>query len=117
MICIFTYGASQEAHWVKNLPRMRETQETWVQSLVWEDPLEEGMQPIPAFLPGESSWTEEPGRLQSVGLQRVRQAPLSIGILPARILEWVACPPPGDLPNPGTEPISLVSPLHWQADS
>ena len=73
MACIFTYGASQEAQWVKNLPRMRETQETWVQSLVWEDPLEEGMQPTPAFLPGESSWTEEPGGLQSVGLQRVRQ--------------------------------------------
>ena len=36
-----------------------------------EDPLEEGMQPIPVFLPGESPWTEEPGRLQSMGLQRV----------------------------------------------
>ena len=32
------------------------------------------------------------------------------GILQARILEWVACPPPGDLPDPGTEPVSLVSP-------
>ena len=32
------------------------------------------------------------------------------GILQARILEWVACPPPGDLPNPGTEPTSLMSP-------
>ena len=29
-------------------------------------------QPIPIFLPGESTWTEEPGRLQSMGLQRVR---------------------------------------------
>ena len=28
-------------------------------------------QPIPVFLPGESPWTEEPGRLQSMGLQRV----------------------------------------------
>ena len=34
------------------------------------------------------------------------QAPLSTGILQARILEWVAMPPPGDLPNPGTEPRS-----------
>ena len=41
------------------------------------------------------------------------QAPLSIGILQARILEWVACPPPGDLPNPGIEP---RSPALW-ADS
>ena len=30
-------------------------------------------------------------------------------ILQARILEWVACPPPGDLPNPGMEPASLMS--------
>ena len=32
------------------------------------------------------------------------QAPLSMGILQARILEWVACLPPGDLPNSGIEP-------------
>ena len=36
----------------------------------------------------------------------VIQAPLSMGILQARILEWVPCPPPGDLPNPGIEPRS-----------
>ena len=36
---------------VKNLPVM---QETWVQSLGWEDHLEEGMQPTPVFLPGKS---------------------------------------------------------------
>ena len=33
-------------------------------------------------------------------------APLSMGILQAKILEWVACPPPRDLPNPGMEPRS-----------
>ena len=32
------------------------------------------------------------------------------GILPARILEWAPFPPPGDLPNPGIEPMSLTSP-------
>ena len=32
------------------------------------------------------------------------------GILQARILEWVACPPPGDLPDPGIKPMSLTSP-------
>ena len=55
----------------KNLPVM---QETWVQPLGWEDPLEESMawQPTPVFLPGESPWTEEPGGLQSMGSQRVR---------------------------------------------
>ena len=36
---------------------------TWVQSLGWEDPLEEGMATHPVFLPGESPWVEEPGRL------------------------------------------------------
>ena len=41
--------------------------EIWVQSLSSEDPLEEGMQPTPVFLPGESPWTEEPGGLQSQG--------------------------------------------------
>ena len=53
---------------VKSLPAVWET---WVRSLAWEDPLEEGMQPTPVFLLGESSWTEEPGGQQSVGSQRV----------------------------------------------
>ena len=39
------------AQMVKNLPAV---QETWVQSLDWEDPLEEGMATTPVFLPGES---------------------------------------------------------------
>ena len=43
-----------------------------VPSLGWEDPLKEGTwQPTPVFLPGESPWTEEPGGLDSTGLQRV----------------------------------------------
>ena len=56
------------AQLVKNPPTM---QETWVQFLGWEDTLEEGMQPIPVLLPGESPWTEAPGRLQSMGSQRI----------------------------------------------
>ena len=44
------------------------------------------------------------------------QAPPSMGILQARILEWVPCPPPGDLPDPGTEPVVLMTP-EWQAGS
>jgi len=39
-----------------------------------------------------------------------------MGILQARILEWVPCPPPGDLPDPGTEPVVLMTP-EWQAGS
>ena len=52
---------------VKNLPAMWET---WVQSLGWEDPLEEGMA-IHFSMPGESPWTEEPGRLWSTGSQSI----------------------------------------------
>ena len=44
------------------------------------------------------------------------QAPLSTGILQARILEWVAMPPPEYLPDPGVEPESFTSPA-LQADS
>ena len=46
--------------------------ETRVWSLGWEDPLEEGMETHPSIRPGESPWTEEPGRLQFMGSQRVR---------------------------------------------
>ena len=58
---------------VKNLPAMWEiwVRETWVPSLGWEDPLEEGMQPTPV-LSGESPWTEELGGQKSMGPQRVR---------------------------------------------
>ena len=45
--------------------------ETWVQSLGWEDTLEEGVAPTRTFLPGESPWTEEPDLPQPMGLQRV----------------------------------------------
>ena len=37
------------------------------------------------------------------------QAPLFMGILQARILEWLPCPPSGDLPNPGVEPRSRIA--------
>ena len=45
--------------------------ETWVRSLGWEDPLEEGMATHSSILAWEIPWTEEPGGLQSMGLQRV----------------------------------------------
>ena len=53
---------------VKNLPVM---QETWVQSLGWEDPLEEEMATHSSSLAWRIPWTEEPGVLQSMGSQRV----------------------------------------------
>ena len=58
------------AQLVKNLPAM---QETWIQSLGWEDPLEEGMATHSSILAWRIPWTEEPGGLQSIGTQRVGQ--------------------------------------------
>ena len=52
---------------VKYLPTM---QETWVRSLGWEDPLEKGMANHASILAWEIPWTEEPGGLQSMGLQK-----------------------------------------------
>ena len=51
---------------------MQETQEMWVQSLGWEDPLEEEMATHSSILAWRIPWTEEPGGLQSRGSQRVR---------------------------------------------
>ena len=57
------------AQTVKNPPVMWET---WVQSLGWEDPLEEGMATHSSILARRIPWIGEPGRLQSMGSQRVR---------------------------------------------
>ena len=53
---------------VKNLPVMWET---WVPSLGWEDSLEKGTATHSSILAWRISWTEGPGRLQSMGLQRI----------------------------------------------
>ena len=52
---------------------MQEMQETLIKSLGWEDPLEGGTAAYSSILAWRIPWTEEPGRLQSVGSQRVRQ--------------------------------------------
>ena len=56
---------------VKNPLPMPETQETWVLSLSWEDSLEEDMATHSSILAWRIPWTEEPGRLQSMGSQTV----------------------------------------------
>ena len=58
------------AQMVKNLPAM---QETWVQFLGWEDPLEKETATHSSILAWEIPGTEEPSRLQSMGSQRIRQ--------------------------------------------
>ena len=61
--------ASLVAQMVKNLPVIRET---WVQSLGWKDPLEEGLATHSSILARRIPWTEEPGGIQSMGSERVR---------------------------------------------
>ena len=60
------YRASLVAQLVKNLPAVWET---WVQTLVWEDPLEEEMATHSSILAWRIQETEEPNGLQSMGLQ------------------------------------------------
>ena len=64
----FGYTASLVAQMVKRLPAM---QETWVCSLGGEDPLEKEMATHSSTRAWKIPWTEEPGRLQSMGSQRV----------------------------------------------
>ena len=64
---IYGIWASLVAHTVKRLPAV---QETSVRSLGWEDPLEKEMATYSSTLAWKIPWTEEPGRLQSMGLQR-----------------------------------------------
>ena len=60
---------------VKNPPAMQETQ---VQFLGWEDPLEKGMATYSSILAWRIPWAEEPGRLQSLGSKRVRTERLTL---------------------------------------
>ena len=64
-----TYQGSLVAQRVKNWPAKRES---WVQALHREDPLEKEMATQSSILAWSIPWTEEPGELQSMGLQRVR---------------------------------------------
>jgi len=64
---IFGIWASLVSQLIKNLPAV---QKTWVRSLGWEDPLQE--ETHFSILAWRIPWTEEPGGLQSIGLQTVR---------------------------------------------
>ena len=67
LFCSFLKGSLVVQN-VKNLPAMRKT---WVLSLGQEDPLEKGMATHSSILAWGTPWTEEPGGLQSMGLQVV----------------------------------------------
>ena len=61
--------ASQVVVWSRTCLPMQETQERWVPLLGWKDPLEKEMATHSSILALKISWTEEPGRLQSMGSQ------------------------------------------------
>ena len=61
--------ASQVALVVNSLPASAGDEETWVPSLGWEDPLEEGRATHPSILARRIPWPEDPGGLQSMGSQ------------------------------------------------
>jgi len=62
-------GASLVAQIIKSLPAIRKT---WVPFLGWEDPLEKEMATHSSIVAWRIPWMEEPGRLQSMGSQRIR---------------------------------------------
>ena len=69
MCLLAIYGAFLVAQMVKNMPAM---ENTWVQCLGQEDPLEDGMVTYSSILAWRILWTEESRRLQFTGSQRVR---------------------------------------------
>ena len=69
--CICAPGFPRWCWWYRAHLPVQETQETRVRSLGQEDPLEEGMAAHSSILAWRVQWTEEPGELQSTGLQRV----------------------------------------------
>ena len=78
---------------VKTLPATaQETQVTWVQSLGWEDPLEEEMASHSSILAWRTPWTEEPGGLQSTGSRKRRTGPNTLTHIRAPI-NWIRAYP------------------------
>ena len=78
-------GASLVAPMVKHPPAVQETQ---VQLLHWEGPLEKGMATHSSVLVWRIPWTEEPGRLQSMGSQRVRYDWVTNTFTFHKLIEW-----------------------------
>ena len=102
---------------VKNLPVMWET---WIQSLVWKDPLEEGMETHSSSLAWRISKTEEPMGLQSIRLQRVGQNWANKHSMPGAIMggpthDEVMKKIPGRQGRPGPHPWRGHEEETWQA--
>ena len=67
----YTYTFSRTSLVAQMVKRLSTMWETWIPSLGWEDPLEKEMAIHSSTIAWKIPWTEEPGRLQSMGLQRV----------------------------------------------
>ena len=103
-ICILGFPGTLVAQRVKHLPAM---QETWVRSLSQEDPLEKEMATHSSTLAWKIPWTEKPGRLQSMGSQRVEHNwATSLTPLGSSASEDSACNAgnPGSIPGLGRSP-------------
>jgi len=72
LMYLYNIWTSPMAQMVKNLPAMQETQETWVQSLGQENPLEKKIATHSSIFAWKTPWTEKPGRLWSMDSQKVR---------------------------------------------
>ena len=105
---------------VTNLPAMQEPHETQVRSLGQEDPLEEGMATHSSILAWRIPGTEEPGRLQSIGSQKVGQDWSNLAAAAACMLNHLSCPTLCDstdysLPNSSVHGILQARILEWVA--
>ena len=87
---------------------MQETQEMWVRSLGWEDPLEEEMATHSSNLAWKIPWTEEPGGLQSMGWQSLTE--LSIHALA------ICTPCNSSLPSLTSLPLPQLMPICGDAE-
>ena len=96
---------------VKKLPAMQETQ---VQSLSWEDPLEKGLAAPSSILAWSIPWTEEPGGLQSMGSQRTLHSVQSLSHV--RLCDPMDCSTPG-LPVHHQLPEFTQTDVHWVGDA
>ena len=73
-MCLYNVWAFPEAQVVKKPPAMQDTQESWVQSLDREDPLEKKIATHSSIFAWKTPRTVEPGRLQSMGSKKVRHS-------------------------------------------
>ena len=119
-ILSFTYefpGGFPGGSVVKNLPAMQETQETWVESLGQEDPLEEEMATHSSILAWEIPWTEEPAGLESTGHKELNRTEHRHTLPPVIRTQCFHCrqwhPTPVLLPGKSHGPRSLVGCSPW----